>query len=113
MGNDGTGTGRVNLPARFLDDANFEPDSPEEEKMAAAEMEVRGLLDEARIHIGDAVDALRRASRESRTNDGPYWLHGQLDAYTIPTLEMFADDTRHQPGSIGGLLRELDGEDAR
>lgn len=79
--------------------------------MRAAELEVRGLLNEARIHLEDAIDALRRASRESRDNDGPYWLHGQLDVYTIPHLEAWVDGGTYQPGSIGGLLRKLDGQD--
>jgi hypothetical protein len=74
-----------------------------------SEDRVRGLLDEARIHLEDAVDVLRQAARISREQDGPYWLHGQLEAYTIPWLETFGGDgERHQPGALGGLERGLD-----
>jgi len=74
--------------------------------------EIAGLLDETRIHLDDAVDALRRAARLSRAAGFPYWLHGQIDAYTVPTLESFnADDTR-QPGSVGSFMRCFDDPDA-
>jgi hypothetical protein len=81
------------------------------DEMAGPELEVRGYLDEARIHLGDAIDVLRKAARESRENDGPYWLHGQLEAYTIPHLESWVD-AEYQTGSIGGLERLLDSEPA-
>lgn len=69
---------------------------------------VRGLMDEARIHIEDAIDALSQAEVESRRNNGPYWLHGQLEAYTIANLHVWIEDERHQPGTIPGLERGLD-----
>jgi hypothetical protein len=68
---------------------------------------VRGLMDEARIHIEDAIDALRQAEVESRRNNGPYWLHGQLEAYTIATLRAFIEN-ESQTGSLPGLERGLD-----
>jgi hypothetical protein len=77
-----------------------------------AEDRVRGLLDEARIHLEDAVDVLRQVASISRDHDGPYWLHGQLEAYTIPWLQTFGGyGERHQPGSLASLERGLEEED--
>jgi hypothetical protein len=79
-----------------------------------AENRVRGLLDEARIHLEDAVDVLRQVVRISRDHGGPDWLHGQLEAYTIPWLQTFGGDgERHQPGSLGSLERGLEEEDRK
>lgn len=74
------------------------------------ENRVRGLIDEAQIHLGDAIDALVEASSLSRKAGGPYWLHGQLDAYTVPTLRAFQGETRHQPGALGSMIEALDAE---
>jgi hypothetical protein len=70
---------------------------------------VRGMLDEARIHLEDAIDTLREVAKLSSEHGGPYWLHGQLESYTIPWLGTFVESER-QPGSIEGLLRALDEE---
>jgi hypothetical protein len=75
------------------------------------------MLLEAQDLMDQALLVLEHAERTSRNNGGPYWLHGQLEAYTIPTLRTFAGDQRYQAGCIGGLLAsieqdELEGEEA-
>lgn len=57
--------------------------------------------------LEEAIRAAKNLATLSKKNKGPGWLHGQLEAYTIGTLEAFRSST-YQPGSVASLQRALE-----
>ena len=92
----------------FTPSSSQEPD--EDDAREDAMYNVTDLLLAAQSKLEEAIELLNAAAGVSREEGLAYWLHGQLDAYTIPTLETFAHDARYQPGTIGGLLSALENE---
>lgn len=83
----------------------------ERDAYETARDEIVDALNDARQHVDDAVERLRDAADISRAAGFPYWLHGQIDAYTAPMLQTFADDSPHQPGAIGSFLAAFEDPD--
>jgi hypothetical protein len=65
-------------------------------------------LDEAQALVEEAIMLLGESRKLLIENNGPEWLYRQIEAFTLPWLERCFDGS--EPGSIGEMLRRLEGE---
>lgn len=73
---------------------------------ADAACAARDEIAEAREQLQEALQTLRRAEGLAREANLPAHIAGQLDQYTIRTIERFVacnDGDRHQPGNLADI----------